>query len=229
MNRCFIRSPRAKDWPQISKLLVASFPNALVSQFGLNFATLYYRHLAEGPCARILGAFDRAGELAGVVIGTVDRKRTRQLPFALILRLLLAANYRLFSRSFFLWLANSQRTETKTAAVATAGPQAELLAIAVDSRFRGQEVASRLLSRIEAFFRGKNLPQPYVILTEKTNHAANSFYEKTGARFIGTNLHHGREINVWHKDPAEAVSSAPPERESIANPTPAPFARTASR
>lgn len=230
MERCLIRSPVEKDWEQIIKLLVTSFPNAFVSQFGLDFAALYYRHLANDPDTCVLAAFDRTGELAGVVIGTVDRQRARLLPFSFILRLVVAANYRLLSRSFLLWLANSQRTETKVADTANARPQAELMAIAVDPRFRGQEVAFQLLNRIEAFFRLKNLQQPYVILTEKTNQAANSFYKKIGACFAGTNLHHGREINVWHKDLAEVVSSSPPEEVSPAIPVPSPtIARTASR
>lgn len=213
MNRCFIRSPRAEEWPRITELLVNSFPNAVVSQFGLNFAARYYRYLAEGPDGCILAAFDRVGTLAGVVIGTVDRKRARRLPFGFILRLLVAANYRLLSRDFLLWLANSHRTETKTA-VASSRPQAELLEIVVDSRFREQQLASRLLDRIETFFREKGLHQSYIIHTEKTNHAANSFYEKVGARFAGTNLFHGKQINEWHKD--LAVAEFPPSKSSSA-------------
>ena len=45
-----------------------------------------------------------------------------------------------------------------------------------------------------------DLYQLYIQFFNKVNSKVfNRFYEKIGARFIRTNLHHGREINEWHK------------------------------
>jgi ribosomal protein S18 acetylase RimI-like enzyme len=199
MKQCELRAPVTGDWPRIAELLADSIPNALVSRLGRRFGAFYYRHLAEKPDAFSLAAFDGAGTLAGVIIGTLDRQRSRRLPFGLKLRLIAAAHFRLLSPGFLRWLTKSRRTATRPETAVDARPQAELLAIAVDSRFRGEQLASRLLNRMEAFFRESGLRQPYLILTEKTNRAANRFYKKTGARLACRNLYHGRQINEWHK------------------------------
>lgn len=199
MNQCELRFPVGGDWPRIAELLAEAIPNALASRFGRRFGALYYRHLAESPGACSVVAVARAEILAGVVIGTLDRQSSRRLSCGLKLRLLAAAHLRILKPEALLWLASSTRTTPRTAAEGAATPQAELLALAVDPRFRGEHLASRLIERIEVYFRDNGLRQPYQILTEKHNRASNSFYAKTGARLAGTNLYHGRQINVWHK------------------------------
>ena len=199
MNRCILRSPTQKDWPHIAELFANSLPNALASSFGPSFGACYYRHIAAGPGAASFAAFDEAGTLAGVVIGTLDRKRVYDPPLLLKLRFLAAAHIRLFFPAFLYWLANSRHTTKRADATDNNQPQAELLMIAIDPRFRGQHLASRLLDKLEEFFRNNGLNTPYIIHTEKSNHAANTFYEQIGAIFVGTNLYHNKQINEWHK------------------------------
>src|SRR5512133_3012969 len=124
MNQCVIRSPGPGDWPRIAELLAESIPNALASHFGQNFGSIYYRHLAESPGACSFAAFDGAGTLAGVVIGTLDRQHSRQLPLVLKLRLLLAAHYRLLSPASLSWLANRRRTVSRPEGCGSARPRA---------------------------------------------------------------------------------------------------------
>lgn len=199
MNQCIIRSPTRGDWPRIAELFANSLPNALASSFGNSFGAYYYRHIAEGPGAVCFAAFDKAGALAGVVIGTLDRQHVHHLPFSLKLQLLAAAHFRLFSPTFLHWLANSRHTTKRPGATAKTQPQAELFMIAIDSQFRGQRLASRLINELEVFFRKNGLNKPYIILTEKSNHAANALYEEFGAHFVGTYLYHNKQINEWHK------------------------------
>ena len=199
MNRCILRSPTQEDWPPIAELFAKSLPNALASSFGPTFGACYYRHIAEGPGAASFAAFDKAETLAGVIIGTLDRKRVYNPPLPLKLRFLAAAHIRLLSPAFLHWLANSRHTTKRADAADHNQPQAELLMIAIDPRFRGQHLASRLLSRLEEFFRNNGLNTPYIIHTEKSNHAANTFYRQIGALFVGTNLYHNKQINEWHK------------------------------
>lgn len=199
MNQCVLRSPAPGDWRRIAELLADAIPNALASHFGWRFGARYYRHLAESPGACSFAAFDANGTLAGVVIGTLDRQCSRQLPLELKLQLLVDAHYRALTPGFLRWLANSRRTAIRSKSAAGVRPQGELLVIAVDPRFRGQQLSSRLLERLETFFLENGLRQTYLVLTEKTNHAANRFYAQTGAILAGTNLYHGRQINEWHK------------------------------
>lgn len=199
MNRCILRSPTQEDWPHIAELFVKSLPNALASSFGPSFGAFYYRNIAEGPGAACFAAVDEAETLAGVIIGTLDRKRVNHPPLLLKLRFLAAAHIRLLSPDFLYWLANSRHTTKRADAAGNNQPKAELLMIAIDPRFRGQRLASRLLYQLEEFFRNNGLNTPYIIHTEKSNHAANTFYEQLGAIFVGTNLHHNKQINEWHK------------------------------
>ena len=79
-------------------------------------------------------------------------------------------------------------------------PVAKLVAIAVCSKARGTGLSQKLVEEMEKFMTSKGLSEPYKILTEKANTRANKFYEKIGAAFVRTNLHHGREINEWYKE-----------------------------
>jgi ribosomal protein S18 acetylase RimI-like enzyme len=198
MNQCILRSPKPEDWPNIADLLANSIPNALASSLGRRFGVCYYRHIAEDPEAISIAAFDKDGTLAGVVIGTLNRRHVLRPPFIFKLRLVAAAHFRLFSPAFLRWIANSRHT-TKRQDSANSQLHAELLMIAIDPRFRGQHLASRLLDELEMFFRNNGLNKPYVIHTEKSNHAANTFYEQIGANFAGTHLYHNKQINEWHK------------------------------
>ena len=202
LNQCILRSPILEDWPRIAELFANSLPNARASSFGRRFGACYYRHIAEGPGAVSFAAYDKAGTLAGVVIGTLDRQRAHRTSFTLNLQLLIAAHFRLLTPAFLRWLVDSRHTTKRPDAATENQPQAELLMIAVDPRFRGQHLASRLLDQLEAFFRNNGLKKPYIILTEKSNHAANTFYEQIGAHFSGTNLYHNKQINMWHKSVA---------------------------
>lgn len=199
MSQCSIRAPKRDDWPHIADLFASSLPNALASSFGRRFGACYYRHIAEGPGAVSYVAVDKTGTLAGVVIGTLDRRSFNHHPFFIKLQLLAAAHVRLFSPTFLRWLVNSRHTTKRQDGAVDSHLHAELLMIAIDPRFRGQRLASRLLEELETFFRRNGLNQPYIIHTEKNNHAANTFYEQIGARFAGTNLYHNKQINEWHK------------------------------
>ena len=201
-----LRSPKPEDWPHIAELFAKSLPNALASSLGRRFGVCYYRYMAEASGAVSVAAFDQTGTLAGIVIGTLDRQRVLRPPFSLKLQLLAAAHFRLFSPAFLRWLAYSRHT-TKRLDTANSQLRAELLMIAIAPDFRGQRLASRLLDELELFFRNHGLIKPYIIHTEKSNHAANILYEQIGASFAGTNLYHNKQINEWHKTVTQTESN----------------------
>jgi len=199
LTTCTLRAPRDQEWDDIARLVAAAIPSYLVSQLGPRFGASYYRHLADNPKTFSIAAYDDAGKLGGIILGTLDRQAVRRLKLPVIARLLLAANIRLLQPAFLGWLTRGGLSKVQGRSNHRHFPHAELIIFAVSPDFQGQGLASRLLAALEDFFRDHQLQDPYLILTEKTNLAANRFYEKIGASYVHTYKHHGREINEWHK------------------------------
>lgn len=194
-----IRPPRKDEWGEIGALLAKSIPHALVSSLGRKSGALYYEHMAKHSLFCSYGAFDKNDQLAGIILGTLNHKVTELLNFSLFFRLLLAANFRLFSPVVFRWVVRGRPHNKAQKILIRKSPQAELKIIAVNEQFKGNGIAGRLIDELEAFFRENNLEQSYLIRTEKSNRAANYLYEKIGAEFKGTYAYHDKLINVWHK------------------------------
>lgn len=197
MVQTLLREPQASEWDDIARLVATSIPHYIVSQLGPRFGAIYYRHIAGHPASCSLAAYDEADNIAGVILGTLDRQAARRFTLPVAARLLLAANFRLLSPAFLCWLARGGLSlmgvkKTKE------DPRAELLILVLSPASRGEGLAPKLMDALEEFFcRAKR--RQYLILTEKSNTAANRFYEKIGACLAQTNQHHGREINEWHK------------------------------
>ncbi|MGE4543872.1 MAG: hypothetical protein AB7D06_07170 [Pedobacter sp.] len=99
-NAYIFRPPGDNHWMDIAALIASSIPNALVSRLGKHFGALYYKNIARCEYSYCLAAFDNTGRLAGVILGTLDHDAAKSLDFALKIRLLLAANIRLFPRQY---------------------------------------------------------------------------------------------------------------------------------
>ena len=198
MSRFSFHSPRDREWEAIAGLVVDAIPNYVVSRMGPRFCTHYLKLLAAHPQTCSLAAYDEAGHFAGVVIGSLNSRRARRLTLPVIAKLLLAANVRLLSPAFLGWLARGT-FEAKPSEITGPSPEAELIILVISPDFRGEGLAPLLLDALEEFFRRHHLGDPYLILTETRNLASNKFYEKIGARFIRTTMHHRRRMNVWHK------------------------------
>jgi ribosomal protein S18 acetylase RimI-like enzyme len=139
--------------------------------------------------------------ILGVIIGTINYTSARSIAFKeQLAKLILAANLRLLRWSVITWVAKgiiAKIGSESNSHIDT--PHAELVAIAVCPEARGTGLSQELVEAMEKFMVSKRLSGPYTILTEKANARANRFYEKIGAKFVRTNLYHGREINQWHK------------------------------
>lgn len=191
-----------QQWREAANLIAEAIPNTVISKLGTKFNRIFYESIAENQYSCAYAAHGQSGKLLGIIIGTTDRPHVYSAAIKNnLFRLILATNLRLLRPAVVGYLAkgilgkfghkNSQSTYSR--------PVAELLVIAVQPQARGSRIAAALLERMEEFMKMAHLEGPYVILTEKTNERANKFYEKIAARFVGTTLHHGREINEWHK------------------------------
>jgi len=79
-------------------------------------------------------------------------------------------------------------------------PQAELISIAVDERFRKQKVGSRLYWEIVKFFKTENIERFKIVVGEQLKEAQR-FYEKMGAKLVGMiEVHKGRKSYVFVHD-----------------------------
>lgn len=194
-----ITNPGNNHWIDIAEFIAVSIPNALVSSLGKNFGALYYENISKHPLSCSYAALDKDGRLAGIILGTLDHNSTKRLDFVFIAKLLLAANFRLFSPAVFKWLISELCLRGGPKYQPQSFPKAELLIVAVHKDFKGKRLADKLINELESFFKKNNLEKPYLIRTEKSNGVANNVYKKLGAKFIKTYRYHGKLINEWHK------------------------------
>lgn len=194
-----IITPQQKHWNHISDLIAKSIPNAMVSHLGTEFGAAYYQNISQNDNVCSLIALDSSENVAGVIIAVLDRNTARKISKYMSLKLFFKANFRLLSPTVLKWLFKGIITRISGEKQPIIFPNAELIAVAVLSEFRGTTLAYELINRMEEFFKMKGLKEPYLILTEKNNLRANRFYSKTGAELIGSYYHHGRQINEWHK------------------------------
>ena len=205
MSRDFIKgdflitNPGNNYWIDIAELIASSIPNAIVSNLGPRFGALYYENISKHPLSCSYAVFDKTGRLAGIILGTLDYNAASSLDFVLKIKLLLAANLRLFSPAVFRWILTGLRFRSVTKYQMKDFPKAQLKTLVVHEDFRGNRLANQLINELESFFKKNNFEKSYLILTEKSNRVANNLYEKSGAKFIKTYPCHDKIINAWHK------------------------------
>jgi ribosomal protein S18 acetylase RimI-like enzyme len=191
-----------EQWQEAANLIAKAIPNAIISKLGVKFNTIFYRSIAQHECSCAFLAHDPSGYSLGIIIGTLDR------PFVYaaavknnISKLILAANFRIVRPAVIQWTIKGilNKFSRKKKEEVSNRPLAELIVIAVQPEARGSGVAANLVTLMEKWMKSKCLEGPYTILTEKSNARSNKFYAKIGSHFVGITLHHGREINEWHK------------------------------
>ena len=202
MDTVIITEINSEEWPDIAALIAQAVPNALISKLGKAVGAAFYAKIVEQEYSCAYVAKDESGNIVGVIIGTTDHPKARSIAFkGQLAKLLLAANFRLLSWSAISWLVKGMITKFRGKKQEhTDTPVAELIVITIHPKSRGTGLAKELVKKMEKFMISKGLRGPYTILTEKANTRANRFYEKIGATFVRTNLHHERKINEWHKE-----------------------------
>jgi ribosomal protein S18 acetylase RimI-like enzyme len=190
------------EWPNVAKLIAYAIPNALMSKLGSNFGSIFYKKIIEQEYSCGYVAKDEFGNILGVIIGTTNYPKSRSVALKKqLVKLLIAANFRIFRLSVINWMIKGFLEKITNREKDSANrPAAELVAIAVCNKEQGTGLAQELVKEMEKFMVSKKIIEPYTILTEKHNLRANKFYAKIGAVLVKTFIHHGREINEWHKE-----------------------------
>jgi ribosomal protein S18 acetylase RimI-like enzyme len=186
---------------EVAKLVAQVIPNALISKLGSRFGAAFYSKLVEQEYSCGYVARNGSGNVIGVIIGTTNYPKARSIALkGQLLKLVIAANFRLLSWSLINWVIKGVLAKTKGEKQTHKDkPPGELIAVAVRPEVQGTGLAQKLVEEMEKFMVSNGLSGSYTILTEKANKRANRFYKKIGATFIKTSLYHGREINEWHK------------------------------
>lgn len=191
-----------QQWRSLAWLIAKAIPNAIVSHLGRGFGARFYGAIGAQSYSCAFAALDATGRPVGVIVGSLDQSRAyAESKASQRLGLLLAANVRLFSPAVIGWVLRGLRAgkPDEEGVDPFESPTAELIAIAVAPSVRGRGVAQALVEAMEASFRRQGYDGAYRILTESANGRANRFYEKIDSRLAQQRVHHGREINEWHK------------------------------
>jgi ribosomal protein S18 acetylase RimI-like enzyme len=206
ISRYTIENARDDDWQAIADLVAQGIPNIIITKLGRSFAAAFYEKVSAQEFSCTYVARDNFGNVAGVIIGSLDYSQAYSIAVKTQwLKLIFAANIRLLSWSVNGWIIKGVLAKLKNENRAPEHqPNARLIVVAVRPEARGTGLAASLVEKMEEFMLAQNLVGPYLIFTEKANTRANKFYEKIGAKLIRTNVHHGREINEWHKEIAVA-------------------------
>lgn len=200
-NEYTIKEISLEHWPTGISLIARTLNNSLLGWFGKSFISIFYMSLSDLEHCCAYAAYDKSGEMAGVIIGSLDyRKAYSEVLKKKRIKLFLAANFRILRWSVIKWFLNGLRgqsvSETRTGENNVLG---RLIVISVAPKFQGEGVAQKLVHKMESWFAENGLVGPYIIYTEQSNHQANRFYEKIGASAGLVDFHHGRAINKWYK------------------------------
>lgn len=203
-NEYDIKNIASGDWPMAVSLIERTLNNSLLGWLGHSFVSIFYRAFSGLDYCCAYAAYDDSGKMAGVIIGSLDHNRAYgQIVQENWMRLLLAANVRVFRWSVLKWVLAGVRQKFALRARPDNGNdkniKARLIVISVSPEFQGKGVAQKLVKRMEKWFSEKGIVGPYVIYTEQLNHRANRFYVKLGASQGPGHCHHGRVINKWYK------------------------------
>jgi glycosyltransferase involved in cell wall biosynthesis/GNAT superfamily N-acetyltransferase len=194
---------KSGQWKESASLIAGAIPNSIISKLGVKFNTIFYKSIAENECSCAFLAHSPSGKSLGVIIGTLDRPFVYKVAVKNnMFRLILGANFRIVRPAVIKWIIKGilSKFSGKKMEETPNRPLAELIVIAVQPEARGTGVAANLVAMMEKWMKSKGLKGPYMILTEKSNGRSNKFYAKIGSHFVGTTLHHGREINEWRKE-----------------------------
>lgn len=182
-----VRAARPADAAHLAKLHADSLPDAFLPKLGLGFLSRLYRALIVDPSAVVVVADDGAGAV-GFAAGVISvRKFYRRF----VMRNGLGAGVRLAPRlirpSVIQGVMETARYPNGNGHL----PEAELLAIAVASGYRGRGLGRELARRVLEGLSQRGATSAKVVVAG-ANVDANRFYEETGFHPCGAvEVHRG--------------------------------------
>ena len=180
---------------QVAQLHVDNINQGFLATLGTDFVSLMYQAIDEAQDSVLL-VEERDGRVVGFVsggkgMGTIYKRMLRH-PLRLGLALLPSALSPKRVLRILEILRYSQRQN-----LGADLPDAELLSIAVDPGFRGQQLADGLYHRLEEHFRRSGIASFKIIVGDALA-AAHRFYRRMGAQPAAeTEVHKGASSTVY--------------------------------
>lgn len=180
---------------QVAQLHVDNINQGFLATLGVGFVSLMYQAIDEARDSVLL-VEERDGKVIGFVsggkgMGTIYKKMLLH-PFRLALALLPSAlsPKRVLRILEILRYSQGRHPEAEL-------PDGELLSIAVDPRFRGQQVAETLYRRLEKYFRSLHI-DAFKITVGEALVSAHRFYRRMGASPVTkVEVHDGETSTVY--------------------------------
>lgn len=194
-------SARDIDW--IATLHLASIDDSLPSLLGAAYLRRFYRFVAASEVETLF--FERIdGDVASVCLvsmepeslhGRIVKGTSPSLFWYALLALCRSPDSRRFLRQFV-------TDRLRGAEEAPGGP--EITYIFTDPKRRGQRLGARLLARVEAHLRERNVSVYHVKTVDEPDNRALAFYDQSGFRRAGRLVEAGRTFVLFQKALAES-------------------------
>ena len=190
--------PLSKDDAQaVARLHRENITTGFLSRLGPGFLAALYRSIGRSPYSRIFVAVDQdLQKVAGFAACSLNTaamyrhillRRSVLFFFLLLPRAFSPENLKFIRETLFYPQKEKKKARARNG---NAGPQAELLSIAVSDDSRKQGVGRDLLNALESYLR-ENRVTSYKTVTLSTDPDANAFYKKCGFVFNREIAHHG--------------------------------------
>ena len=181
-----------------------SIATGFLSRLGPGFLAALYKSIGCSPYSRIFAAVDRDSQkVVGFAACSLD---TAAMYRHILLRrgvlfffLLLPSAFSPENIKFILETLFYPKKEKKKEPNGSAGPNAELLSIAVSDDSRKKGVGRSLLNALESYLK-ENGVTSYKTVTLSTDRDANAFYKKCGFVFKKEIAHHGNVLFEYVKE-----------------------------
>jgi len=179
----------------VANIHLEGLPDDFLPSLGLNFLKIFYEGILEQ--SNIFGFVSQENnEVTGFVIGTENMTKF--------------FNQAIMSRFFTLSYIVLKQILKKPQIIGKVleslffpnketGPDAELVVIAVDNKFRGKNIGRELINALESELINREIKEYKVSVTSQ-NKRANRFYEKLGFNFFNTFILYDKSFNLLKKD-----------------------------
>jgi len=203
-------SAAGTDFRRMAQLHIESIFHGALPLLGEGFLAELYRQLASAPGSGVWAA-TADGQLAGFIVGCTDaRQALRFVVMRAWFRLMRLAALRLASPALWKklpWLvaypfksrggmSAGREVNQPTAAGAV---DAELLSMAVDSRYRGKGIGRQLVAALETDLLRPAGIDSYLVTTNRAEEVSNRFYPSVGFQPTRTFRHHDLILQSYSK------------------------------
>lgn len=182
-------------YQQVARLHVENIDQGFLATLGSGFVSLMYQAIDEAP-ASVLLVEERDGRVVGFVAGASGMGAIYKRMLRSPLRLGAALLPSLIRPKRVLRILEILRY-SRGHSLPPDVPEAELLSIAVDASYRGQQIADRLYRRLEEHFQKMGLSS-FRIMVGDALAPAHRFYRRMGAvSHSSMEVHEGERSTIY--------------------------------